>query len=1375
MKKFNQRNIALGVVFTLLVSLVIGVIGASSFSAEALAAPVTSEIKVAHISDLHYFPFEDCNVDLDILNDPIKYGQTDFYNKMCTDTKLCREAGTILHATFLEIIAEQPDYVVVSGDLTRDSERQAHSDVANGLRWLQNKVRAIEGKENFQIFVVPGNHDLVNTSASKFNNEGNRATSADGKIIPGTALAIDVVEFKYIYAGLGYPNLDTYSAEKQAEITSTYVSHSEEYGLFAKDEYITSTTANNVSISYYGDVIGYPTKSNKAINCLSYVAICNDTKTVVCGIDSTERDKSSNRVFNWEHKTGGRITDGLISWIETETASARANDYTTIATLHHNVLPHYTMEENFTKDFTLYNWEDTADALADRLNVRYTFTGHMHASDQNYHTTYSGNTLIDFETGSTVSLKSPSRYTTITRTEFDNKVYEDVNSLVVPIEDISTVQSFHINTSDAEKIYFNNLSDLTTVFEDKMYYPLIDHLVDGYVNDNLPTFLYDLVEGILPEKISIITLPKAPLMKIVNVIIQDVAFNLEYVLGDKEYENLMTYAKGLVDDLLGIIVYEDPQTNEEYTLEKVGVELFMGHLIGGEALSYEEFAPKFKAICEQLLTEDMEINLVKKLADKLLGALITKDNSLIPQLLNHKFIISDIEFTAQEQIDINKLYGALKQLIGLDLASTGYICIGEIVELPFIEDLLGSLLGLDLGDATLLEWALDQLDKYLTTSFYTGLGGIVSNIVISFGTDATPDVLTADRSVANYKEVYRTAVNNGLNMGAEIGGKKIGTAYDSAKHFTPATYADGRLPSHATATFGTQTDTSVNLSFYTNHSVGGKIVYRKKGATDWTNVSVDTKLQAIRFPLIDVGLFATYTDIYTDDKETVPATFANRESVLGSVKFANVHSATISGLDANTEYEYKLIGTFDDKEYSDFIRSFKTAKAVGDKTSFDVLAITDIQAMLKSDYENALQSIKSIDKNYDFIVNCGDVVDSGKNIAQWSFSQNILAEVWGNSLTVISAGNHEDDYGALDAYYDFGNVPTQDTTTGVYYSFNYGNAHFAVVNTNNLDKKTGSLSEDQLTWLTADLAAAKQSKANGTIDWIIVMQHKGLYSAGSHSYDGDVIALRAGLTPLYFSNGVDLVLQGHDHVYNTTEFLDKNGNPVKVREQDKEVTSPQGVLYITLGTIGNKYYEFRENEFVTDINNPDYTYEDTLSKPTYVTLNFNGKVLTINNYMLGNDSFNNKIVINNGASVTLGTEVVVTSVKFAGQDVSNGSTLLATANSLLGALNVARTDYGFTSIKLNGTEIKSNINTVLADGVNEIELTVIPENGDVSKAQVITFSVYMLKYDLKINGEVYKIGQQITLPAGTKEITHEYLGSGKEDGDTILVGTEKPL
>jgi hypothetical protein len=115
-----------------------------------------------------------------------------------------------------------------------------------------------------------------------------------------------------------------------------------------------------------------------------------------------------------------------------------------------------------------------------------------------------------------------------------------------------------------------------------------------------------------------------------------------------------------------------------------------------------------------------------------------------------------------------------------------------------------------------------------------------------------------------------------------------------------------------------------------------------------------------------------------------------------------------------------------------------------------------------------------------------------------------------------------------------------------YYSFDFGNAHFTVLNTN----QSTSPGSAQYTFLEQDLAATAQR-------WKFVAFHHPVYSSSHHGSD---TSIRADLVPLFDQYGVDVVFMGHDHDYERTKPLVGN------------VVQSAGTIYITTGGGGRGLY-----------------------------------------------------------------------------------------------------------------------------------------------------------------------------------------------------------
>jgi predicted phosphodiesterase len=162
----------------------------------------------------------------------------------------------------------------------------------------------------------------------------------------------------------------------------------------------------------------------------------------------------------------------------------------------------------------------------------------------------------------------------------------------------------------------------------------------------------------------------------------------------------------------------------------------------------------------------------------------------------------------------------------------------------------------------------------------------------------------------------------------------------------------------------------------------------------------------------------------------------------------------------------------------------------------------------------------------------------------------------------ITIGNHDDiSSSLLNQYMSHFSLSKQ------YYSFNYQNAHFVVLST----EQTSSSS--QYEFVRSVLAKAS---SNSNIDWIIVYMHKPLYT--SPSVHAGESTMRDKYHPLFDRYGVDLVLYGHNHAYERSYPIkyDKPSpsTPIITSSIKGSYNDPQGQIFATVGTAGQSIYHY---------------------------------------------------------------------------------------------------------------------------------------------------------------------------------------------------------
>jgi hypothetical protein len=170
-----------------------------------------------------------------------------------------------------------------------------------------------------------------------------------------------------------------------------------------------------------------------------------------------------------------------------------------------------------------------------------------------------------------------------------------------------------------------------------------------------------------------------------------------------------------------------------------------------------------------------------------------------------------------------------------------------------------------------------------------------------------------------------------------------------------------------------------------------------------------------------------------------------------------------------------------------------------------------------------------------------------------------------DSITKITIGNHEDDNDE-----GFSGYMSHFGLSQTYYSFNYQNTHFLVMDT---DRNSYSSGSGQYNFVVNDLQSASQ---NPNIDWIIVYLHKFMYT--SPSEESAFTSLRSTYHPIFQQHGVDLVLQGHQHNYQRTFPLKYNTNnpsdPTKTSTNLNDYADTDGQIFAIVGTGGQNFDPF---------------------------------------------------------------------------------------------------------------------------------------------------------------------------------------------------------
>ncbi len=222
------------------------------------------------------------------------------------------------------------------------------------------------------------------------------------------------------------------------------------------------------------------------------------------------------------------------------------------------------------------------------------------------------------------------------------------------------------------------------------------------------------------------------------------------------------------------------------------------------------------------------------------------------------------------------------------------------------------------------------------------------------------------------------------------------------------------------------------------------------------------------------------------------------------------HIVTITGLSPATQYFYNVGTTSGGVEGGGTAEhNFVTAPPVGSAAPFTAWVLGDSgsgtpdqasvrDAMLTATAGNPPK----------IILHAGDIAyEDGTDSEFTSNHFAVYEDILRQTPLWPSLGNHEaqsvNTILELGPYYEAHVLPTggeaggEPSGTEAYYSFDYANVHFIVLDSMDSSRAPGSA---MLTWLQADLAATTQQ-------WVIAYWHHPPYTKGSHDSDNELDSL----------------------------------------------------------------------------------------------------------------------------------------------------------------------------------------------------------------------------------------------------------------------------
>jgi hypothetical protein len=305
---------------------------------------------------------------------------------------------------------------------------------------------------------------------------------------------------------------------------------------------------------------------------------------------------------------------------------------------------------------------------------------------------------------------------------------------------------------------------------------------------------------------------------------------------------------------------------------------------------------------------------------------------------------------------------------------------------------------------------------------------------------------------------------------------------------------------------------------------------------------------------------AAYPPAFVGEGENGSGLYATRSYVS--------HKVLLKNLQPDTLYTYRV-----GREGHFRIGTFKTAKASTDKAPFKFLYIADTQAHNEDYFDASTRTVTTAYRNAvnkeggaplfllcagDHVEsNLGDVLDPAnftltstyyvKN-SEWEWEQwfERMQDTWLKLPVVPVQGNHDTAYGFNNMFHHFNTDKSYNASApegaktdmdGTVYSFVCGDALFMVINFEDALQKDENGTVTPLAARDAYFAGLQawmkqQISIHSDVKWRIVTYHKTIFTgSSSHQDDADSKIVREKMAPFFEEAGIDLALQGHDHIY----------------------------------------------------------------------------------------------------------------------------------------------------------------------------------------------------------------------------------------------------
>lgn len=832
--------------------------------------------------------------------------------------------------------------------------------------------------------------------------------------------------------------------------------------------------------------------------------------------DCTLSGKNGNEI-------NGFFSESQMKWIKDEAADAIKDDEIPMVFTHWNMSEMNYMHEKVLQGFVMDDAYKVQEELAD-AGIHYAFSGHQHVTDMDITYSDSGEPMYSIITPTLTQFPFAYRVTSFHRnddesikTTFDQHFIDEHAQVKEYLSNSYNGIGFRKQFGDPNTVTADAAKFVMKILKRNLSYTVTDIRKKGsilaYLKESKGIDLEEKIDelihgGIKFEDIDILTARNV--MAFLNDIDHQLMTKYFY---DKDY--LYSVLEDALTKIMDLPISDLPCTKfiTQYGFGSNGKPGTFGDTVlsvlaylynGNEDISDDAF-----------MQDVLKFSGTPAFADFVLNALRTYvvDDVLINNLFSSVKLNFD-KFFCDDPLQLARFVqyflNFVSALLGSNLLNSKdvnqfltsmSIFISKYKENITIKNLIEAVLGTGLIKyGRTIDQLIDSLlAEFITDDFKAGLTyeaeHVIGSMVMDDEKDWGPDVIHT---------------------------------YSGPVKVTP-TKEDMQLPTGITLAPGKDGSTSFTATWFTKYSVtGSDIEIMKKGAGNFTgipttaNVESSSKVVTYTHPGYDAGVFG----ILPWEEDMVK------------------HTVLVSNLEPGTEYVFR-IGDAAKGFWED--GSVKTAPKEGDKFTF--LHISDTDGFMPSQFENLSRTLTAAKKEFpqaQMIVHTGGFTEVSNNDKQWNWAtESALEQFTSMPMLYASSAKDADGLSSVKKHWSEANLPAQNTENGLYYSCDYSNAHFIVINTNATDE-SGKLDDAQIKWIEHDLA-----KSHAT--WNILVMNKSIYGAEDNA------ALKAQLLKIMEAYKIDLILQGSDKIYARTKLM--NNDKVIDQECDAKIINVDGRRY----------------------------------------------------------------------------------------------------------------------------------------------------------------------------------------------------------------------